>query len=153
IVSGSDDKTLKICDAATGLVTLTLKGHTHGVAWSPDGKRVVSGGEDKTVKVWDAATGRETLTLKGHSQPVKSVSFRPDGKRIVSGSREMDARGQRLLPGDVKVWDAATGEELLSLKGHTSDVRTVAYSPDGKRIVSGGAATSNSSVKVWDAAT
>jgi WD40 repeat protein len=37
----------------------------------------------------------------------------------------------------VKVWDAATGQDLLSLKGHTEAVTSVAYSPDGKRIASG----------------
>ena len=70
IVSGSEDKTVKVWDAATGQETLTLKGHTGAVtsvAFSPDGKRIVSGSEDKTVKVWDAATGQETLTLKGHT--------------------------------------------------------------------------------------
>ena len=56
-----------------------------------------------------------------------SVAFSPDGKRIVSGS------GDRT----VKVWDATTGQETLTLKGHTRTVRSVAFSPDGKRIVSG----------------
>ena len=62
IVSGSDDKTVKVWDAATGQETLTLKGHTgevHSVAFSPDGRRIVSGSYDGTVKVWDASTGQE----------------------------------------------------------------------------------------------
>ena len=74
IVSGSDDKTLKVWDATTGQETLTLKGHTDGVrsvAFSPDGKRIVSGSDDQTLKVWDATTGQETLTLKGHTGGVE----------------------------------------------------------------------------------
>jgi hypothetical protein len=40
--------------------------------------------------------------------------------------------------GEIKVWDAETGRELLTLQGHTGDVRTVAFSPDGQRLASGG---------------
>jgi WD40 repeat protein len=61
IVSGSDDKTVKVWDAATGEETITLKGHTGGVssvAWSPDGTRIVSASDDKTLKVWDASHGQ-----------------------------------------------------------------------------------------------
>jgi WD40 repeat protein len=50
----------------------------------------------------------------------------------------------------VRVWDASTGEELKELKGHTDWVRSVAFSPDGKHIVSG---SGDNSVRVWDAST
>ncbi|HEX2066138.1 MAG TPA: hypothetical protein VHI93_04925, partial [Candidatus Thermoplasmatota archaeon] len=64
--------------------TLTLKGHAshvYGVAFSPDGKRIVSGSGDMTVRVWDAITGGEAHTLRGHTGSVQSVAFSPDGKR------------------------------------------------------------------------
>ena len=51
----------------------------------------------------------------------------PDGKRIVSGSEDTT----------VRVWDAQTGQEVVSLKGHTDSVDRVCFSPDGKRIASG----------------
>ena len=74
IVSGSQDKTVKVWDADNGPgSSLTLKGHTgevSSVAFSPDGKRIVSGSWDETVKVWDADTGQEVLTLKGHTDGV-----------------------------------------------------------------------------------
>ena len=54
--------------------------------------------------------GQRDLTLKGHTDVVTSVAFSPDGKRIVSGSWDKT----------VKVWDAATGTEIFSLKGHTA---------------------------------
>ena len=135
--------TVKVWDAATGQETLTLKGHTDGVAsvaFSPDGKRLASAGRIGTVKVWDAATGQETLTLKGHTSWSTSVAFSPDGQRLASASRRWT----------VKVWDAATGQETLTLKGHTGCVWSVAFSPDGKRLAS---ASQDRTVKVWDAAT
>ena len=49
----------------------------------------------------------------------------------------------------MKVWDADKGTETLSLKGHTHMVSSVAFSPDGKRIVSG--SDWDNTVKVWDA--
>ena len=65
------------------------------------------------------------LRLK-HLGSVTSVAFSPDGKRLVSASADQT----------VKVWDAATGSETLTLKGHTGGVFSVAFSPDGKRLAS-----------------
>ena len=59
---------------------LALKGHTaqvFGVAFSPDGRRIVTGSYDKTVKVWDAATGQELLVLKGHAGLVRRRGVQP----------------------------------------------------------------------------
>ncbi|MHC4725359.1 MAG: protein kinase domain-containing protein, partial [Planctomycetota bacterium] len=120
---------------------MTLRGHSdevHGMAVSPDGKRIVSGSVDKTVKVWDAATGAELITLRGHEGGINSVAFSQDGKRIVSGSEDKT----------IKIWDAATGAEVMTLRGHSDEVRGVAFGPDGKRIVSG---SFDATIKVWNA--
>ena len=54
----------------------------------------------------------------------------------------------------MKVWDAATGQEMLTLKGHRLRCTSVAFSPDGRRIVAGGEGKfGESGTVVWDAAT
>jgi hypothetical protein len=68
------------------------------------------------------------------------VAFSPDGRRIASGSLDRTAN----------VWDAATGNRLLTLEGHTDAVWSVAFSPDGQRIVTG---SEDRTARVWDAAT
>ena len=143
IVSGSWDNTVKVWDAATGELSLTLKGHANCVeciALSTDGLRIVSGSRDKTINLWDAITGQKIMTVEGHTGGVYGVAFSPDGTQIASGS------GDR----SVKVWDASTGQETITLKGHTSKVTSVAFSPDGRRIVSG---SDDKTIKVWDAMT
>ena len=108
---------------------------------------------NKTVKVWNAHNGQELLTLKGHTTTVRCVAFGPDGRYLASGDGGNPARGDGKpapTPGEVKVWDAKTGQELHTLKGHNVPVFSVAFSPDGKRLAS---ASQDRMVKVWDTQT
>ncbi|KAJ6491090.1 WD40-repeat-containing domain protein, partial [Mycena sanguinolenta] len=103
IVSGSNDKTVRIWDAATGAaIGKPLQGHdksVQSVAFSPDGQRIASGSADKTVRIWDAAMGAAIgEPLKGHNGYVQSVAFSPDGQHIVSGSDDKM----------VLIWNVAT---------------------------------------------
>ncbi len=80
------------------------------------------------------------------------VAFSPDGTRLASAGGAWGTT----RPGEVKVWDAATGRELADLRGHTGPVMGVAFSPDGTRLASCCAAWDSprrGEVKVWDAAT
>jgi WD40 repeat protein len=91
LASGSDDKTIKLWNLATGNQITTLKGHdswVNSVSFSPDGKTLASGSTDKTIKLWNLATGNQITTLKGHDSWVNSVSFSPDGKTLASGSTD-----------------------------------------------------------------
>ena len=89
---------------------------------------------------------RNQLTLKGHTGPVNSVAFSPDGQRIVSGGGTCIPGGSFFEPGELKVWDAATGQETLTLKVNINAVTSVAFSPDGEQI----AFCTSDGIKVWD---
>lgn len=172
IATGSQDMTVKVWDAATGQEGLTLKGDNNSVpSFSPDGKRIATS-FNNTVKVWDAASGEEVLTVKdeevlmkvkdmGPVRPgtVHSVAFSPDGKRIAAVRLYYTVGGDvkkhiaTSFYNTVKVWDAASGEEVLTLKlkgtATRSPDQSVAFSSDGKRIA---AVVLGNTVKVWDAA-
>ncbi|NJL29504.1 MAG: NACHT domain-containing protein, partial [Thermoanaerobaculia bacterium] len=100
IVSGSNDGSLKLWDAASGALLATFEGHAGGVtsvAWDPQGQRIASASYDNTVKIWNAADARNTHTLQGHEHWVLSVAWDPQGQRIASASYD----------NTVKIWNAA----------------------------------------------
>jgi WD40 repeat protein/serine/threonine protein kinase len=181
IVTGSMDRTARVWDAASGRELRILEGQNSGavraVAVTPDGKRIVTGCEDGTARVLDATSGRELLVLKGqmalpgfgasivglmsspelqlplvaasslycgrtgHTAPIWSVAVTADGRRLLTGSVDQT----------VRVWDAASGRQLLPPLPQEAEVTFVAMSPDGQRLVTGSGIYGV--VKIWDAAT
>jgi WD40 repeat protein/serine/threonine protein kinase len=153
---------VKVWDVQTGQELHSLKGHTRSIneiAFSPDGKRLATHSRDNSVKVWNIESGQVILTITSVTPfPDRgSLTFSPDCKRLAATGRASSSGIGPAAIGEVKVWDAQTGDELLALKGHTLSVSCVVYSPDGKRLASasGGAAQVRDAgeVKVWDAET
>jgi WD40 repeat protein len=150
-----------VWDAKMGTRLLDAKdagSYLGGVAFSPDGKRIIAGREDGTARVMDATTGKLLLELKGRQRPgnalraaapygVLSMAFSPDGTRIVTGGTLGTTHPDF---GQASVWDARTGAELLQLTGHTGTVMSASFSPDGTRIITG---STDGTAKVWDART
>jgi serine/threonine protein kinase/WD40 repeat protein len=142
-----------IFDAATGEEQTVVKipfadsAQHPTVVFSPDGARVavLSKGlgpyqTGNKVWVWDTGTGKLVCRLEGHPDALSAeVVFSPDGKRIATAALlSALARKQGLRgfgeSGTVKLWDAATGRELLSLKHEVPGGR-LSFSPDGHRLL------------------
>ena len=95
VLTGSDDNTARLWDAATAKLVAILAGHAGSVTsvvFSPNGTRVLTGPRDKTVRLWDAASGKAMATLAGHTAWVATVTFSPDGSRVLTGSYDHTAR-------------------------------------------------------------
>ena len=154
-----------------------FEGHwnqVNSVAYSADGMLIASSSDDQTVRVWDISTGSRR-TFKAHSNKIHSVAFSPDGTQIVSdtgmfnlstgsftchafGNTEQEvlsfafsAGGRFLASGSFRaacqIWDTKTHQIIIQLLGHTDDVTSVAFFPDGKQLMS---ASKDGTIRVWD---
>ena len=156
ILTGSGDHTMRLWNVATGKVVRTFTGHESPVlalAISPDGKQAISGSSDDTLRLWDVATGKEIRQLGKHKTWVTAVAFSPDGKFVATGSRTSEERVGDSASGEDKwarLWDVETGKEEQRFKGHLEGIRSVAFSPDGTKLLTG---SDDKTARVWDVAT
>ncbi|MBD1944362.1 WD40 repeat domain-containing protein [Coleofasciculus sp. FACHB-712] len=155
------DGNIKLWDVETGTLQRSLgKGllrfRVSCVTFSPDGQTLASGNIDATIKLWQLNSGKVHSTLKGHGWDVNSVAFSHDGKILVSGG----------LDGAIKIWNWRTGELLYTLNrpspsdligslvswfdSSVGGIWSVAISPDGQMIASGG---SEQPIMLWNAGT
>ncbi len=154
---GFHDGTLILWDVETGEEIRRLEGHNDvvaDVAFSPDGKNALSGSYDTTVIHWDLETGKILQQFKGHNGWVRTVAFSPDGKTVASGSFVGTQATDVTNPGELIVWNPASGEEITRLEGHPSALQDIEFSPDGKNLLASSgffAAISNpASLYYWD---
>ena len=160
IVAGTASGYARVWDALTGDLLHILKPATRlcvdSLTFSADSRHIGIGQYTGFASIWDYESGREVVILRESSPGgitgitnaiggitfrginIASVCFSPNGRRIVTSSPDPV----------VRVWDSATGEEVLSLKGHTKPVTSAAFSPDGKQIVTG---SHDNTVKMWEA--
>jgi WD40 repeat protein len=135
----------------------------HGVVclrFSPDGKsfatvtwEFVGNRIDSAAQLWDLEKGKPDRTLAqttiggaGTNFHLRQVAFSRDGKRVAASIDGVLATNRY---GEIKVWDARTGDEKLSLK-HDSDLDCVAFTPDGKKVAGGG--SHDGTVRIWNTA-
>ncbi|KIJ06702.1 hypothetical protein PAXINDRAFT_91603, partial [Paxillus involutus ATCC 200175] len=123
-----------------------LEGHTGGVnglAFFPDGRRLVGGSYDQSLIMWDVTVGEAEKKLTGHTDRIPSVAMAPDGSVFASGSED----------GTVRFWDGSTVNEVGEpIDTHSTGLQGVwglAFSPDSRRV----ATTGNHTVQIWDVLT
>lgn len=151
IVSGSDDKTVRIWEAATGVevARMTHNDIVNVVEFSPDGKYVISGSNDKTVRIWDVATGEEFKRFN-HYDSVIDVTFTTDGQKVISRSKDEIFR----------VWNMYTGKEISRIVNHNINTQSIMISPDGNLAIKISCNQSNTyylcretSISTWELST
>lgn len=130
-----------------------LVGHTdpvYAIIFTPDGKQIITASFDNTLRLWDAATAKSLRTLEGHTRIVLSLALSKDGSTIASGSDD----------NTIKLWEVTPktppdkkkpnpNAYFASMSGHGGQVLGVAFTPDGKQLVS---CSADKTVRVWDVA-
>ena len=167
IATANRHHSIRLWDAKSGILNKKLDGHAYAVTglwFSPDGETLASTTTDNTIRLWNVKTPQLKRVLtnqffldKNQEQKayVENVAFSPDGKILASAAGEKTTRSMR-TPGiyqnlsgsnNIILWDTETGRQAITLKGHTSYVESIAFSPDGQTLVSG---SQKGNMRFWD---
>ena len=136
-------------DSGEQITELSLTSPTNyakdaGIVFSPNGE-IIAGGKLGEIRLWDATDGRMLMTLPqpaGNHRPI-TLCFSPCGHYLLSGSWWQ--KGLQKVP--IRLWEVATGKNIATFWGHTTDVQCFAFSQDGTLLVSGG---HDGAIYLWD---
>lgn len=143
-------RTVQLWDTASGRALHALgdgPGRRSLAAFSPDSKTVATADHaDKSVHLWDTATGKEIRQFDAQLG-VSSLAVSLGGKLLAAGCTPEPGQANSSTP--IYLWEVSSGKEVRRLPGHVFTVTSLAFSADGKRLISG---SSSSVARVWDVA-
>jgi WD40 repeat protein len=141
---------VRVWEVSTGKEQFTREGWQGSVAsvgFSSDGKTLVAATSYGALRVWDAQTGEEQKkTVEGDRTMLRAAAISPDGKLVAWGELDRTGRGGSLL----RVVDVATGQDKYTRPAHTTAISDLAFSGDGKILVSG---SRDHTFRIWNADT
>lgn len=139
---------------------LDTGGHTatiNSIAFTPDGTHLLSASDDKTIRVWDLTTGKTVRTIRGavgpgHEGKFFSMALSNDGNLLAAGGKfppiEAGILGDPLSYA-VRLYDFHSGRLICLLTGHGDTVSTLAFSPNGRHLISGDGGLHCNAI-IWD---
>lgn len=118
------------------------------LAFAPDASLLAEGWDDGMVRIRHLPEGRVVHSLQGHDTGVISLSFSPDGQLLASGSDVCPLSDIFYDDPGIQLWRVADGRALKRLKQHVGAIEALAFSPDGRLLVSSGGFDDNT-VNLW----
>ncbi|AJP84872.1 Taf5p [Saccharomyces cerevisiae YJM1248] len=143
LLSGSEDKTVRLWSMDTHTALVSYKGHNHpvwDVSFSPLGHYFATASHDQTARLWSCDHIYPLRIFAGHLNDVDCVSFHPNGCYVFTGSSDKTCR----------MWDVSTGDSVRLFLGHTAPVISIAVCPDGRWLSTG---SEDGIINVWDIGT
>ena len=115
-----------------------------GIAFSPDGD-IIAGGFWNEIILWDATDGKILMTIPQSEENQRPITlcFSPCGRYLAAGAWWKGG----LKKTSICLSEVATGKNIATFKGHTTDVQCFAFSQDGTLLVSGG---HDGAIYLWD---
>jgi WD40 repeat protein/tRNA A-37 threonylcarbamoyl transferase component Bud32 len=145
VLTGGEDGTARLWDAVTGEARgqpLRHNGPVLSMDFTPDGKIIATGSYDGTARIWDADSCSQLGPDLLHLGRVLAVAIRFDGRYVATGSavedRDLNSGKRKVVAGEVRLWQTATGKLFGEPMRHAQPVWSVAFRPGGGKLLTGG---------------